>query len=330
MLFVLRVVVGDEEETPACETDDAGPLAAGKRIKGGLRFFPRLAAVRAAAQRHAAFDVGVLAAEAEQVSVLRDDNGGVASRGTATGVVPGLAFALRCPDHADRSVAVVIFTGRIGGDVDGAVLRANDAVDGLRDVAADRLRKIGERDLRPRDTVVGRGGVTEWACTDQSRKAPEHPDLARVRFVVPYDGGCERGVGDVREALGCAPVFGSGAASHDEDGLVGIVLVDGGVVVGSEDVAVRQLLNRRVVIVDAESWCEAKLPTYAGHALALEAGEDFVHVIPGLRGIWGADRRAAEKALLLDRGRKKELLSGARFCIDRRRLYHAEADIAIL
>ena len=70
MLFVVGIEVGDEEKAAGGETNDAGPLAAVERVEEGLRFHPGLAAVGTGGERHAAVDVGVLAAEAEDVSPL--------------------------------------------------------------------------------------------------------------------------------------------------------------------------------------------------------------------------------------------------------------------
>src|ERR1035441_5910017 len=60
------------------------------------------------------------------------------------------------PHDADGAVAVVVLAGGVGGDVDGAVLGADDAVDRLRNVAADGLGEGWEHDWRPGHAVVDR------------------------------------------------------------------------------------------------------------------------------------------------------------------------------
>src|SRR6266702_4241442 len=151
-----------------------------------------------------------------------------------------------------------------------------------------------------------------------------------MRLVVPEDGSGEPGVGEHGEDFGRVPVFGAGATAHDEDGLVGVVLVDGRVVVCGEVVAVGKLLNGGVVIADAETGGEAELPTNAGHAVSVEIREEFVGVIPGLVGIGAGGKRGGSDGLLLHGALEEEALPGGGLGYGRGGLYDAEADVAFL
>ncbi len=86
-----------------------------------------------------------------------------------------LAVVFGVPDNADGAVAVGVAAGGVGGHVDGAVLAADDGVDGLRDVAADGFGEDGEVTRRPGGAVVRRGREGEGRSADEAGESPEEP-----------------------------------------------------------------------------------------------------------------------------------------------------------
>ena len=151
-----------------------------------------------------------------------------------------------------------------------------------------------------------------------------------MRFVVPEDGRGEAGVGEHGEGFGHVPAFRAGAAAHDEDGLVGVVLVLRRVVVGGEEVAVGKLLDGGVVVVDADARRDAELPADAGHAVVAEIGEEFVGVVPGLGGVGAGVRALGAMGCCLTAVSKKKCCGGRGLGVGMGRLHDAEADVAFL
>src|SRR6185437_4280213 len=242
VFLVLWIEVGDEEEFAVEQADDRGAFAAGEGVEGKFGFGPSLAVVVGGGEGHAAVDVGIFAAETEEVAVVGEDDGGVAAGGAASGVGPSLAVVGGLPDDGDGAVAVGLAAGGVGGHVDRTVGSGDDRVDGLRDVAADGCGKDGEVCGGPGDAVVVRGGPGEGRSADEAGESPEEPGAAAglgLEFgIVPEDGGGEAGVREDGERFRHVPVFGAGAAAEDHDGLVGIVFAVGRVVEGGEEVAV--------------------------------------------------------------------------------------------
>src|SRR6185437_6789601 len=182
------------------EADDGGAFAAGEWVEGELGFGPGAAVVVRGGEGHAAVDVGVLAAEAEEVAVVGEDDGGVAAGGAAAGVGPGLAVVGGLPDGGDGAVAVGFAAGGVGGHVNRTVGTADDGVDGLRDVAADGLREDREVRGGPCGAVIAGRGPGEGRGADEAGESEEEPGAAAglgLEFgVVPDDGCGEAGVGE--------------------------------------------------------------------------------------------------------------------------------------